>query len=414
MALWPTAAKNGYSRFNVDAALWVAWRRDSILLEDIGLTRPIANFNLTAEGAPERLQGARTSFNVPRVLDTPPLLGRLFSEQEQLSDAHVAVLSYAFWTNRFGGDPGIHGRKIQLNGEPFEVLGVMPPQYRYPSADFQLWTPLYIPPGEMRYGMNHQYISVGRLKSYVTVEQAQAEISGIKRRLSAEYPANYQANGEWIGALVEPLVQSDTFQLRSTLYVLLAAVGCLLLIGSMNLAVLLIARASARAREMAVRVALGATSARLRRQLLAEVMPLSLAGIAGGLVLAWWLLQALLPYLPANTPRIASIRLNAPVLAFGAGISLAVVLLASLLPGRIASRNHPGGMLQQSSRSVTGGGRARNLLVVAQIAITLVLLFGGVALRAQLLGTGACQSRVFQPGSFDDAHGGNPGEVSRG
>ncbi len=179
-----------------------------------------------------------------------------------------------FGQRRFGGDPGILGRKIQLNGEPFEVIGVMPPQYRYPSADFELWTPLYIPPDEIRHGMNHQYISVGRLKSRATVEQAQAEISGIMRRLSEEYPANYRAGDEWIGALVEPLVQSDTFQVRSTLYVLLAAVGCLLLIGCMNLAVLLIARASARAREMAVRVALGATSARLRRQLLAEVMPL--------------------------------------------------------------------------------------------------------------------------------------------
>jgi predicted permease len=378
VALWPTATKNGYARFSVNAALWVEWRNKSTILEDIGLTRPIANFNLTGEGAPERLQGARTSFNVPRVLGTAPLLGRLFSEQEQLSDAHVALLSHAFWTNRFGGDPGILGRKIRLNGEPFEVIGVMPPQYRYPSADFQLWTPLYIPPDEIRHGMNHQYISVGRLKSHFTVVQAQAEISGIMRRLSEEYPADYLAGDERIGALVEPLVQSDTFQVRSTLYVLLAAVGCLLLIGCMNLAVLLIARASARAREMAVRVALGATSARLRRQLLAEVMPLSLAGIAGGLILAWWLMQVLLPYLPANTPRIASIRLNAPVLAFAAGVSLALVLLASLLPGRIAARNHPGGMLRQSSRTVSGGGQARNLLVVAQIAVTLVLLFGGV------------------------------------
>jgi putative ABC transport system permease protein len=162
------------------------------------------------------------------------------------------------------------------------------------------------------------------------------------------------------------------------LYVLLAAVACLLLIGCMNLAVLLIARASARAREMAVRVALGATGARLRRQLLAEVMPLSVAGIGGGLLLGWWILRALLPYLPANTPRMASIQLNAPVVAFAVVVSLAVVLLASLLPGRIAAKNNPGGTLQQTSRSVTSGGQARNTLVIAQIAVTLVLLFGGM------------------------------------
>ena len=146
----------------------------------------------------------------------------------------------------------------------------------------------------------------------------------------------------------------------------------------MNLAVLLIARANSRARELAVRVALGASSGRLRRQMLAEVMPLSLAGIAGGLILASWILQVLLPYLPANTPRVASIGLNTPAVGFAVAVSLAVVLLASLLPGQAAARSNPAGALQQSSRSVAGGGQARNLLVVAQIAVTLVLLFGGL------------------------------------
>jgi predicted permease len=378
VAIWPTATKNGVARFNVSAALWLDWRKNSTLLEDIALTRPIANFNLTGEGTPERLQGARASFNVPLVLRVPPLLGRVFTEEEQRIDAKVAILSHAFWRRRFGGDSGIIGRKIQLNGQPFEVIGVMPPEYRYPSGDFELWTPLYIPPDELRHGMNHQYISVGRLKPGVRLEQVKAEFSAIMRRLAEEYPDNYRAGNEWIGALVEPLAQSDAFQVRTPLYVLLAAVGCLLLIGCMNLAVLLIARAGARAREMAMRVALGATSGRLRRQLLAEVLPLSLAGIGGGFILAWWFLQTMLPYLPADTPRVGSIGLNVPVLAFAVCVSLAVVLLASLLPGRIAARSHSGAMLRQSSRSVTGGGQARNLLVVAQIAVTLVLLFGGV------------------------------------
>jgi hypothetical protein len=216
---------------------------------------------------------------------------------------------------RFGngglGDPGLWPQD-PLNGMPFEVIGVMPPEYRYPTGDFELWTPLYVPPDEIRHGMNHQYISVGRLKTGVRVEQAQAEFSAMMRRLAEEYPANYRAGDEWIGALVEPLAQSDAFQMRGVLHVLLGAVACLLLIGCMNLAVLLIARASSRSREMAVRVALGASSGRLRRQLLAEVLPLSLAGIGGGLLLAWWILQALLPLLPANTPRVASIGLHAP------------------------------------------------------------------------------------------------------
>jgi predicted permease len=378
MALWPTASQTSRQRFNVSAALWLEWRKSSALFENIALTRPVANFNLTGNGPPERLQGARTSFDVPLVLRVEPLLGRIFTEEEQRSDARVAILSYRCWMSRFGGDPGTIGRKIQLNGEPFEVIGVMPADYRYPNADFELWTPLYIPPDEIRHGMNYQYLAVGRLKTGVSVTQAQAEMSAIMYRLSQEYASNYRAGKDWIGALVEPLAASDAAPVRSALYVLLIAVGCLLLIGAMNLAVLLIARASARAREMAVRVALGASGGRILRQLLAEVIPLSIVGAGGGVVLAWWLLKAFLPFLPPNTPRIASIGLHGTVLVFAAGVSLLVVLLASLLPGRIASRTQLTGVLQQSSRTVAGGGMDRDLLVVAQIAVTLILVFAGL------------------------------------
>lgn len=378
VAVWLTAHKNSYSRFYVNAALWLDWRKNANLLEGIALTRPVANFNLTGAGTPERLQGARTSYNLASVLRVRPLLGRTFTEEEQESDAKVAVLSYAFWKRRFGADAGILGRKIELNGQPFEVIGVMPREYQYPSADFELWTPLYIPPEEIVDGMNNQYICVGRLRPGVSVERAQAQFSEIMQRIAAEHPASYGWGNARTGVVVEPLAQSDAFEVRSTLYVLLGAVGCLLFIGCMNLAVLLIARASARSQEMAVRVALGASSGRLRRQLLAEIMPLSAAGIAGGLLFAWWILHILLPYLPADTPRIESIGLHTPVVAFAVTVSVAVVLLGGLLPGRIAAGSDPQRALQESSRSVTGGGRARNLLVVGQIAVTLILLLAGL------------------------------------
>ena len=378
VALWPSAAAGGSTRFNVNAALWLYWKKNVTLLEDIALTRPIANFNLTGEGEPERLQGARITANLTSVLRVRPLAGRAITEAEQQGDARVALLSYAFWQRRFGGDLTVCGRKILLNGEPFEVVGIMPPEFRYPSQDFEIWTPLYIPPDEIRHGMNNQYISVGRLKAGTSLMQARAEFESVMRRLSEEYPVVYRAGKDWVHALVEPLAQSDAFQVRNTLQALLGAVGCLLLIGCMNLAVLLIARAASRAREMAVRVALGASSSRLRRQLLAEVMPLSLAGIGGGLILATWILQALLPYLPANTPRVASIGLHVPAVLFAAAVSLTVVLLAGLLPGRVAARSDPARGLHQSSRAVTAGGRTRNVLVVAQISVTLILLFGGL------------------------------------
>jgi len=378
VSVMPTSVSTGYPRFYVNAALWLYWRKNSKLLEDLALTRPVANFNLTGQGAPERLKGARTSFNLPAVLRTPPLLGRVFTREEAERDAKVALLSHAFWKRRFGADRAIVGQKIQLNGMPFEVIGIMPPDYRYPADDFELWTPLYIPPGEIQHGANHQYLSAGRLKDGVSVAQAQAEFTVMMERLAQEFPAVYRSRTGFVGALVEPLAESDTFQVRSTLQVLLGAVACLLLIGCMNLAVLLIARAASRTREMAVRVALGASGGRLRAQLLAEVMPLSFAGIGGGLLLAWWLLRAFVPYLPASMPRVSAIGLNGPVVAFAVGVSMLVVLLASLLPGRTMARSDPAEALQRSSRSVTGGGRARNLLVVAQVTVALILLFGGL------------------------------------
>ncbi|MBV8733075.1 MAG: ABC transporter permease, partial [Acidobacteriia bacterium] len=377
VALWPSAPKHGYPRFSVSAALWLHWRAQSKLLEDIALTRPIANFNLTGDGPPEHLEGARASANLANVLGAEPFAGRFFTAEEEKRDARVAVLGYSLWKHRFGGDLAVIGRKIQLSGEPFEIIGIMPPYFRYPTAAHEIWTPLYIPADEIREGMNNQYLSVARMKRRVSVAQAQAEMSAIMRHLADEYPAAYRATGETVGALVEPLVMSDAVQIRSALYVLLGAVGCLLLAGCLNLGVLLIARATARSREMAVRAALGANPARLRRQILAEVLPLGIAGAAGGIVLAAAMLQVLLRFLPAGTPRIQNIGLHLPVLAFAAGMSLFVVLLAALLPARLSSRSALFQGIQQSSRSITSGGIVRNTLVLAQIALTVVLLIAG-------------------------------------
>ncbi|PWU11680.1 MAG: hypothetical protein C5B51_02165 [Terriglobia bacterium] len=384
VAVWCSFPRNGYLRFNVSAAVWLHWREQARLFEDIALTRPIANFNLTGDGPPERLQGARISANLFAALGMRPLLGRPITEEERLRDAKVALLSYAFWQRRFGGDPAILGRKIQLNGEPYEVVGVMPVEWRYPSAEFEIWTPLYIPKGEVLEGVNNQYVSVARLKSGVSVKQAQAEMTAIMRRLAEQYPAAYGTRDDFVDALVEPLAASDAAQVRTTLYVLLAAVGSLLLIGCMNLGVLLIARANARARELAIRAALGAGAARLRRQIWAEVLPLGIVGALGGVLLAWELLDVLRPFLPAATPRLDTIGLHTPVMVFAVGISLAVVLLASLWPAFSNANRDPAVVLKQNSGTVAGGGRARNTLVIAQIAVTLVLLFSGALFARSL------------------------------
>ncbi len=382
VALWSTssaAATANLARFQVGSANWIDWRAQSKLFEDIALTRAVSSFNLTGDGPPERLQGGRTSWNLPDVLGIQPLLGRRFTEDETLRDAKVAVLSYGFWERRFGRDAAIVGRNIQLNGEAYQVIGVMAPDFRYPGQDFELWTPLFLPRSEIQSRFVFNCRSIGRLKPGVTVQQAQAEMSAIMRRLADQYPATNHD----LGALVEPLLDNAVGQFRTILYVLVAAVGCLLLIGCINLGGLLIARASARTREITVRGALGASAARLRSQMLAEVLPLSALGGGGGVLLAWLVLKASVPWLPPQLPGLKSIGLHGPVLAAALLLSVLVVVLAGMLPARLASRVQLAGTMQLDSRTVAGGSGIRDTLVAAQIAVTLVLIFaGGLLVRS--------------------------------
>ena len=214
-----------------------------------------------------------------------PILGRYFTDDEVLDDARVAVLSYGLWQRRFGGDPTIVGRKIQLNGGPFEVIGVMPATFRYPTREFELWAPLFLPPPARAERTAFEHQSIGRLKPGVTLAAAQAEISQIMKRLRELYPAS---NGrDKIDARVEPLLSSMVGPTQTVLWLLMGATACLLLIGCPNLAVLFISRVASRRGELAMRAALGASSGRLSRQILAEALPLSVSGALGGALLAW-------------------------------------------------------------------------------------------------------------------------------
>jgi predicted permease len=377
------AAAAGYSRFSVNALSWIEWRAQSRSFEDIAITKSAVNFNLTGDGPPERVQGARASWNLPRTLGVQPLVGRPFTEEEALRNAKVAVLSYGFWDRRFARDPSIVGRKIFLNDESFEVIGVMPPNFRYPTSDLDLLAPLFIPPDEIQTFGHFYYGAVGRLKPGVSLQQAQAELSAISERLARQRPRGPDAGQD--GAWVESLLDSYVGEFRTTLYILLAAAGSLLLICCVNLGGLLIVRANARTREFAVRAALGANAARLRIQTLAEALPLSLAGAGAGSLLAWLLLKVLVKRLPLQLPGLETIGLNATALAFALALSVLVVLLAGMLPARLASRAHLAATMQQDSRAVAGGGRVRNALVAAQIAATLALVFAGGLLAASLV-----------------------------
>jgi predicted permease len=369
----------GLMRYHVNAMNWTAWRGDARAFEDIALSRP-KNFNLTGDGRPDRVVGAHVSSNLTQVLGVPPLIGRIFTEDEARRDVKAALLSYGFWEQRFALDPKVLGRKIFLDGEPHEIVGVMPPGFQYPSRDVEIWTPLFIRPEELQSKTHYFYNAVGRLKPGVPFAQAQVELTTISQRLP-QFMTRPDSQPE--GACVQSLADYAVGAFRKSLYTLLAAVGCLLSLGCINLSGLLIVRAGGRRREFAVRAALGAGRARLQRQILAEILPLSALGAGGGALLAWALLKAMTPLLPPYLPGIESIGLHGPALGVAVGLSVLVVLIAGILPARMSSRIELTEAIKQDGR--VASGRMRNALAAAQIALALALIFAGGLLARSLV-----------------------------
>jgi putative ABC transport system permease protein len=378
IALW-TTSERAQDRFSVNAANWVDWRAQSQTFEDIALTDRV-NLNLTGDGLPERIEAAPSSWNLPQVMGVQPILGRVYTEDEVRNYAKVAILSDGFWQRRFARDPKIVGRKIQLDGISFEVIGVMPAAFAYPAKNTDLWMPLNIPLEEMQLRVAFDYVAVGRLKPGMNLARAQEEMSTIMRRLGQQYP---KTNGT-LGVVLELLLDTTVAGYRAMLLLLMGAAGALLLIGCLNLGILLLARANARAPEIALRVALGASVGRLRTQVLAEVLPLGLIGAAGGIAVAWGLVRILPQWLPVRMPRTEDIGLHGPVLAFALAMSLLIVITAALLPARFASRLHRTNPLRRSSRTATAGD-ARRWLVSAQVAITVAVLFGSSLLVRSMI-----------------------------
>jgi putative ABC transport system permease protein len=323
--------KAGFSKTYAGAADYFDWRKRQQVFEDLALTRAIGNYNLTGAGEPERLLGARATASLFSTLRATPLIGRTFTEAEQLDPqraASVAVLSYGLWQRRFGGDPAVVGRRVRLNGLETEIIGVMRPDFRYPSREFELWTPLYYPPEELKDRSDFSYLCVGRLRPGVTLEQTRAQMDVIALNLAREYP---RTNKD-VGVYVEPLLGQITETVRPALWLLLAAVGTLFLVGCVNLANLLLARATGRQREFAIRGALGATRMRLVRQSFIETIPLAVAGGALGALAANWLLEVVIPLLPPGLPRVEEIAIQGPVLLFTILVSVAAALAISIAP----------------------------------------------------------------------------------
>jgi putative ABC transport system permease protein len=362
------------SKAPAGAADYFDWRHRQQVFTDLALTRLVGNFNLTGEGEPERIRGTRTTASLFNTLGVAPLIGRTFTEAEQLDPeraAAVAVLSYSLWQRRFGGDPGILNRKIRLNGRDTEVIGVMPPEFHYPSRDYELWEPLYYPPEELRDRSDLSYVSVARLRPGTSIEQARAQMNTIAANLAREYP---KTNRD-LGVYVEPLLGDITESVRPAIWLLLAAVGMLFLVGCVNLANLLLARAAGRQAEFAIRAALGATRTRLMRQSFVETIPLAIAGSAFGILGADSLLKLLVPLLPPGLPRVEEIAIHLPVLLFTNALSVAAAFAVSIAPA-----SHVSARLQRGPASHS---RLRDLLICDEIAFTVVLLVSaGLLMRS--------------------------------
>jgi putative ABC transport system permease protein len=361
----------------VSPANFLDWRSLSQAFEGMAAL-DFANFNLTGAGEPERLRGARVSAEMFRLLGVQPLVGRWFrADEDHDGAARVVMLGHGLWQRRFGGQRSIVGGAIALNGEAWTVVGIMPPGFDFPSQlageALDLWVPIAFPPAEASERGLRRLGVLARLKSAVSLDDARTDMQAVGRRLAQQYPRDVQGGEIAVVPLRAQLVRG----IEQPMWVLLGAVGFVLLISCANVANLLLTRAVAREREMAVRVAIGAGPWRLIRQLLVECVLLSLVGGALALVVALWGTEGLARLLPDRLPRVGTIDVDVTVLLFTLSVSLATGVLFGLVPSTEALKRRTSDALRQSGRGDVGGrGRLRNGLVVGEVALALTLLTG--------------------------------------
>jgi putative ABC transport system permease protein len=333
------------------------------------------DFNLQEEQQPVRAIGATVTANFFDVLGATPQHGRGFLEgEDQAGRDRVVILSDKLWRRSYGADPGVVGQDIMLGGEKHQVVGVMPPAVQYPAASVELWVPLVFTERQLASRGSHWLNVFGRLKQGVSFEQAQEQMSTIGRVLEQQYPAQQEGRNVKLARVEEELVQG----VRPALLMLLGAVGFVLLIACTNVANLLLARAAARRKEVAIRSALGAGRWRLMRQFLTESVLLALLGGAAGLLLARWMLQALTSLASGYLSRTGEVSLDWKVLAFTAALSVVTGVLAGLAPAFHVSRADVQETLKESGNagSSARGTLLRSGLAVAEVAAALVLLVG--------------------------------------
>jgi len=363
------------------------WRERNQVFEQLAGLRG-ESFSLTDRSEPERVNGLRVSANILSLLGAKPALGRDFlPEEEQPGREAVALVGHTLWQQRYAGDPKLIGQTLTLDGKAYTVVGVLPPGLKHPGLTLSLppegadvWIPLIPVGGEQNRSFANIRV-VARLKPGVTIAQAQAEMNVLASQLEQQYP---DANTN-VGVEVSSLHENLTGRVRRALWILLGAVGCVLLIACANVANLLLARAAGRQTEMAVRTALGANRWRLIRQLLVECVSLSVVGGVCGLLLATFGVPLLIGLSATSIPRAEEIGISAPVLGFTLLVSLLTGVVFGIAPALQSSRVQLVEALKEGKKGVAGGGRRRllSVLVVAEIALALVLLVGaGLMIRS--------------------------------
>ena len=396
MMVWEDATRHGYPRDTPAVANYIDWKNQNHVFEDMAAVGD-ESLNLTGSGDPERLEGVGASASLFSVLELSPQLGRAFTAEEDQPGANrVVVLSNRLWQRRFGADVGIIGKQITLNGQSHTVVGVMPSQFQFPSQDVELWVPIAFTSEQAASRGRHYLQVVARLKPGVTLSQAQAEMNTIATRLQQQYP---EQNTD-LGAVVVPLHEHVVGDIRPALLILLGAVGLVLLIACANVANLLLARAAVRQKEIAVRVAFGASRWRLIRQFLTESVLLAAIGGLVGLLFSIVGIRLLTRFIPPNISHVKAITLDVRVLGFTLLVSLLTGVIFGLVPALQASMFNPNETLKEGGRDSSSGSRGnriRALLVVAEVAISLVLLIG-----AGLLINSFLRLRSVDPGFKTD------------
>jgi putative ABC transport system permease protein len=383
--VWENDADDPSRRMIVALPVYEDWRRETRSFESMGIWE-YQTFNVASDQEPEQVRGIRATASLFTVLGVPPAIGRVFTEEESLRQERVAVISDAVWRAHLGGDPSTLGRQLRLNGEAYQVVGIMPPGFQFPQQGTGVWVPFGAQEQDQERN-SHSFQVAARLAPGVTFETARADVQQVGRALRQRYPENKNE-----GSTVTRMADHNLAQVRTMLTAMMGAVGLVLVIACVNVANLQLGRALSRRREFVVRLSLGAGFGRLARQLFAESLVLALAGGVGGLVVTWFALRAADLVVTPGFRTLpfrgeVALTIDVTVLLFCATVAIAAAALFGFAPLVGLNGREPNTLLRDGERGSTGiANTARRALVALEVALAIVVLAGAGLLVKSMTG----------------------------